>query len=113
MPQPSEPLPILVLVRDLMFSSRIGAAARAIGASVRVVRDPAELPGAPGRRLIVDLNQPGALEAAVEWKSHAAGEIIGFASHVDGETISRARAAGFDQVVPRSKFVEILPDLLG
>jgi hypothetical protein len=104
---------VLVLVRDLMFSSRISAAARAAGAAVSLLRDPAGLdPNAPGRRLIVDLNLPGALESAVEWKGTTAGEVVGFVSHVDAETIARARAAGIDRVLPRSRFVEILPELL-
>ena len=104
--------PILVLVRDLMFSSRISATARAAGVAVRVVREPGELAKAPGRRLIVDLNQSGALEAAVAWRQASAGEVVGFVSHVDAETIARARAGGIDHVVPRSRFVEVLPGLL-
>jgi DNA-binding NarL/FixJ family response regulator len=109
----AEPIPVLVLVRDLMFSSRISATARAGGAPVRMLRDPVELHNAPGRRLIVDLNQPGALEAAVEWKrASSSGDVVGFVSHVDADTIARARAAGIDRVLPRSRFVEVLPDLL-
>ena len=104
--------PILVLVRDLMFSGRIGATARAANAPVRMLRDPAGLGRSEGRRLIVDLNQPGALEASVEWKRATAGEVVGFVSHVDAETIARARAAGIDRVMPRSQFVQVLPELL-
>jgi hypothetical protein len=70
------------------------------------------LAGAEGRLLIVDLNQPGALEAAVAWKRNASGEVVGFVSHVDAETISRAKSAGIDRVIPRSRFVEVLPELL-
>jgi len=112
MAEAGEELPILVLVRDLMFSSRISAAARAAGVAIAVLRDPAQVSGARGRRLIVDLNQPGALEAATEWKNGSRGDVVGFVSHVDGETIARARAAGIDRVLPRSRFVEVLPDLL-
>ena len=104
--------PILVLVRDLMFSGRIGATARALNAPVRILRDPAALAQAGGRRLIVDLNQAGALEASVEWKRATAGEVVGFVSHVDADTIARARAGGIDRVMPRSQFVQVLPDLL-
>src|SRR5207247_10992817 len=58
-PTPPEPaVPVLALARDLMFSGRISATARAINAPLRVIRDPAALVGAQGRRLIVDLNQP-------------------------------------------------------
>lgn len=108
----SDPFPVLVLVRDLMFAGRISAAARAAGVPVTMLRDPGSVLGAAGRRLIVDLNQAGALEAAIGWKRASSAEVIGFVSHVDAETIARAKAAGIDRVLPRSRFVEILPELL-
>src|SRR3954467_5509104 len=111
-PHAADPSPVLALVRDLMFSSRISATARAANVPVKLLRDPAALAGAEGRLLIVDLNQPGALEAAVAWKRNASSEVVGFVSHVDAETISRAKSAGIDRVIPRSRFVEILPELL-
>ena len=104
--------PVLVLVRDLMFASRISGAAREAGVAVTMVRDPQAVAGAAGGRLIVDLNQPGALEAAASWKQASAGEVVGFVSHVDADTIGRARAAGIDRILPRSRFVELIPQLL-
>jgi hypothetical protein len=110
---PDSSLPVLVLVRDLMFSSRIGAVARQGGVPVTLLRDADALePSAPGRRLIVDLNQPGAIESAVAWKRASAAEVVGFVSHVDAATIARAREAGIDRVLARSRFVEMLPELL-
>ena len=109
---PPHAAPTLVLVRDLLFSSRIAATARAIGVDVKLMRDPAVLAAETARRLIVDLNQPGALDAAVEWKKQSGGEVIGFVAHVDAETIRRARDAGIDQVLPRSRFVAVLESLL-
>jgi hypothetical protein len=105
---------VLVLVRDLMFSSRIAATARAAAAPITLVRDPSQLASAPDApRLLLDLNLPGAIDAAIQWKRAAPSrEVIGFVSHVDAVTIARARGAGFDQVLPRSRFVEALPDLL-
>src|SRR3954471_23299818 len=94
---------ILLLCRDLMFLSKVTATARAAGVNVQVVRDPTMLP-AMGTRLLVDLNQDGALDAAAGWKAATGGEVIGFVSHVDGETIQRARQAGLDQTLPRSRF---------
>ena len=102
---------VLALVRDLMFISRIVAAARARGVELRVIRDPAKLGGQPGQRLLVDLNLPGAIEAAGAWRS-GGGEVVGFVSHVDQEAIQRARTAGIDKVLPRSRFVEQLDDIL-
>ena len=106
------PRPVLVLVRDLIFSSRITATARAANAPVKLLRSPAALAGAEGRLLIVDLNEPAAVEAAAAWKQQSSGDVVGFVSHVDVDTIARARAAGLDRVMPRSQFVNALADLL-
>jgi hypothetical protein len=103
---------ILVLVRDLMFSSKITAAAREVGAAVKIVRDPAALSEMTGDRLIVDLNQAGALEAAMKWKSAAGGAVIGFVSHVDADTIAKAQQSGIDRVLSRGQFTQLLPNLL-
>lgn len=96
-----------------MFSGRIGAEARAANVSVKMLRDPAKLPEFPGNLLIVDLNLDGALEAAGVWK--AAGtdrQVVAFVQHTDVERISAARSAGMDHVMPRSRFVEVLPGIL-
>ena len=37
---------------------------------------------------------------------------LGYVSHVDTDTIDRARAAGIDQVLARSAFSEKLGDIL-
>jgi hypothetical protein len=106
------PLPVLVLVRDLIFASRIGAEAKARNVRVQMLRDPAALAGCSGDRLIVDLNQDGAIDAAANWKRRTDGEIVGFVSHVDAPTAARARAANIDHVLARSAFVQRLPELL-
>jgi hypothetical protein len=107
---------VLLLVRDLMFMSRVVGTAKEMGVAVKVVRDPARLAaeaeGEMQGRLIADLNLEGAIEAAAAWKGATGGSIIGFVSHVDGETIRRAREAGVDRVMPRSQFVQALPELL-
>jgi hypothetical protein len=99
-------------VRDLLFASRITATARAIGVDVRIVREVNNISAISARKLLVDLNQEGFLEAAARWKSQTGGVAIGFVSHVDTATISRAKEAGIDQVLPRSQFVNRLVDLL-
>lgn len=106
-------LPTLCLVRDLIFGSRISAVAAGLDLPVRTVRDPARLAGEPGDQLIVDLNLPGAIEAAAAWKAERPGRLaVGFVSHVDVNTIRTARERGIDHVMARSRFVTILPDLL-
>ena len=115
---PEQSPQILVLVRDLMFSGRILAEARAAGVNVKVIRDPGQIAKldqasqpVPGL-MIADLNLPGAIAAAAEWRRLTNGTVVGFVSHVDAEAIAEARAAGLDQVLARSRFVQVLPDLL-
>lgn len=110
---PPLPVQVAALVRDLIFASKI----RGCGIPVRLVRDPSQLAGVAAQRLLVDLNMPQALEAAVAWRDEAAAgdrrTLVGFVAHVDRATIDRARQAGFDAVLPRSQFVQLLPRLLG
>ena len=103
---------ILALVRDLLFASKITSAAQARGVVVRIVRDPNTLVNETGSRLLVDLNQPGTLEAAVQWKLTHARPVLGFVSHVDADTIARAREGGIDQILSRGQFVQQLDQLL-
>jgi len=106
--------PVLALVRDLMFSTRVTGTATDLGIPLRLIRDPAQLAGQPGRRLIVDLNLAGAIDAAKIWREGAGVgmHVIGFVSHVDTATIQQARAAGIDRVMARSQFIQVLPQLL-
>jgi hypothetical protein len=103
---------VLVLVRDLIFSTKIRATADAVGAEVRLLRDPAVLKVHDGVLLIVDLNLEGAIAAAAEWRGAGERRVVGFVSHVDAETIRAAREAGIGEVLARSRFVEVLPSLL-
>ncbi|HSZ60008.1 MAG TPA: hypothetical protein VK797_30475 [Tepidisphaeraceae bacterium] len=112
MEESSEPK-VLALVRDLMFVSRITSVAKATGAAIRVIRDPAALGDQASQLLLVDLNLAGALEAAAAWRRSTGSAVVGFVSHVDAETIARAREMGLDRVMARSGFVEALPAILG
>lgn len=104
--------PVLALVRDLLFVSRITTAGRSVGRQVVTIRVPPELSTYTGPLLLVDLNLDGALEAAGDWKKRQGGQVIGFVSHTDAAMISRAREAGIDRVMARSAFVESLGALL-
>ena len=108
----AKPLPVLAVVRDLMFSSRITQAARHAQTELKIVRDPAKLADLDGRFVIADLNQEGVLQAAASWRGRTGRVVIGYVQHVDAETIRAARAAGIEQVMPRSQFVLKLPELL-
>jgi hypothetical protein len=100
------------LVRDLMFSSKITAAARQVGVSVRMVRDPSKLAEVGATRLFVDLDHPGNIEAARDWRDRTGGELIGFASHVNTPAIEQAREAGFNRVLSRGAFDQQVVELL-
>lgn len=104
--------PIVALIRDLMFSSKVTATARAVGREVRIVRDAQTLLSADGTTLIIDLALPGVIESSVAWKKAFGGETIGFAAHVDTETIAAAKAGGIDLVMTRGSFTSQLESLL-
>ena len=105
--------PVLALVRDLIFATKISSTARTLNVPVQMLRDPAQLNGHRGRLLIVDLNLAGAIPAAAAWAKLTDRPVVGFVSHTDAATIAASRDAGVVRVLPRSKFVEVLPELLG
>ena len=104
---------MLVLVRDLIFATKITGTAKALNIAARLLRDPALLTQVGGARLMVDLNLEGAIPAAAAWKKVTGGAVLGFVSHVDSATIALAREAGLDRVMARSQFAALLPQLLG
>ena len=108
--------PGLVLSDDLIFFSRISETARGVGLSVRQARTPAELIALAGTLqpggVIVDLHNEG-LELPqflVELRAacQVMPRVIAYGSHVEAEVLRAARAAGCDQVFPRSQFVKVL-----
>jgi hypothetical protein len=107
----SQPPTVVAIVRDLIFSSKITGAAKAVGATVRVIRDPALLGADPVKLLIIDLSLPGIIESTSDWRQKHAIPTVGFVSHVDTAAIAAARQAGIT-VLARSGFVEALPQLL-
>lgn len=102
----------MVLVRDLLLASRVTAVAKSKNIPIKLIRDPAALVDKIARMLIVDLNLAGALEAAIAWKSATSAPVIAFSAHTDTQAIASARAAGLDQVLPRSRFVQEIESLL-
>ena len=102
----------LALVSDLIFSSRITAEAKAAGAQVQILCKPEQLTEAQGDLLLVDLNLAGATQAAATWQQNTGHRTIGFVSHIDSATIASAREAGFEEIMPRSRFIRVLPQLL-
>lgn len=108
----SPPRIVLALVRDLIFASKISASSRTAEVECRILRDPGALSGQSGDLLLVDLNEPGAIEAASQWQRDSGRSVVGFVSHVDAARIEQARQAGLTRVMARSGFVAALPSLL-
>jgi DNA-binding NarL/FixJ family response regulator len=109
---------IVAIVDDLLFGSKIRAAAEAAGRRVTFVRhggrveDAARVAGAS--LVIVDLAGSGAADAirAVRALEGPRIPIVAFASHLRADLIAEARAAGADRVLARSAFVTELPTLV-
>ena len=106
----------LVLSDDLLDSSRIAGHARAVGQEVATCRDSATLLAAVSRGpalALIDLHNPAlAVEAVVPTLRAAGVRVVGFGSHVDVARLKAARAAGCDEVLPRSAFFDGLEEKL-
>src|SRR5512133_66891 len=109
-------MPILVAVRDLLFRSRIQAAAERLAAPVRFV--PRDVPlGEAARALgdgviLADLSEPGVLEQVREVKRSPGFRVIGFLGHVEVDLAQAATDAGVDEVLSRGQLVQRLDAIL-
>lgn len=108
----------LFLTRDLFFASKVTGTAQALGLRIELEREPEKVPpriAAEGfRLLIVDLEVSpidlAALVSRIEPRESL--RIIAFGPHVNAERLAAARAAGCDDVMPRSRFSAELPQIL-
>lgn len=112
---------ILCVVDDLMFSSKIVAAAKAVEADVAFEKQPAKvLPRIRESKpslVIFDLNssrlKPLEAIAAIKADTELRGtRTLGYVSHVQSDVIAAARKAGCDEVLARSAFSDRLGDIL-
>ncbi len=108
----------LGLVRDILFRSRIDAAAQVLGVEVAYVSTLeqaqallSELTPAVVFADLSDTNFP-AVAVASAIKHSGKARLVGFASHVDLKSLSSARDAGFDLTLSRSEFTSRLGELL-
>lgn len=113
------PLPTALFIgRDLFFASKVTGTAKALGLRVEVVGDAAQaierLQQAPCRCLFVDLANDALNLAALmdNLPEEQRPTVIAFGAHVATASLEAARAAGCDDVMPRSKFSSMLPDIL-
>ena len=110
----------LLLSDDLLFASRITGAARALGLSVQTARSLEQLLERARSEtpscVLLDLAFPGLvlpdLFRRLGEDCHPLPRVVAYGSHVDADGLRAARLAGCDVVLPRSKFVEELPQAL-
>lgn len=113
-------IPILLVVEDLIFLSKIRQTATLVDARIEVVAPAGlvqRLSEGPAAAVICDLNYRNglALSAIRDLKDSAAGRlvsVIGFVSHVQTDLMASAEEAGCDVVMARSSFTKQLPQLL-
>ncbi|HWP84154.1 MAG TPA: response regulator [Terriglobia bacterium] len=114
------PVGALAAVSDLLFVSKISAAARQAGCPIEYFQDAEKLRQrvlAGPCLVLVDLNNPAldpvalisSLKSAPETR-HA--QVIAYLSHVQHELKREAEKAGADLVLPRSTFSQNLYELL-
>jgi len=112
---------LLIAVDDLLFSSKIRAAAKHTGAQIAFARTPAEIlqqaRAARPSAVIFDLDSErtdpvGTIRSMKADPDLAGITAIGFVSHVRADLVGAAREAGADEVMARSAFVERLGEIL-
>jgi DNA-binding NarL/FixJ family response regulator len=110
---------IVAVVTDMIFATRIKAEARALDVPVRVICDSHALDESlrttPVRLLIVDLNAQGVDTLAAIARARRQDvppRIVAYLSHVQRALAAQAAAAGAAEVLPRSRFIGVLPELL-
>lgn len=108
---------ILLLCRDLLFVSKVTGTAGALGIPTATCLSVEQLQTAAAaddvRGVILDLSSgvaPADVTAALP--SGRAILRVAFGPHVDVTALEAARSAGFEAVLPRSRFSAELPQLL-
>ena len=107
---------VLAIVDDLIFRSKLEAAAAEAGVALCFSRDPATPQSDsrdPWRLAIIDVGASSALELITILRTRFPGlPLVGYYAHVDTTLRARAEAAGCDRVLPRSAFIQQLPAIL-
>ena len=120
MPNPVRMKKVILVSGDLMFISKVKEVARASGGEVVVARSDAALDKARSEclepsALLIDLEKSGvsleSLATRVAALSQEGWRVVSFFSHVHEELAHKAIELGLGEVVPRSKFVKLLPEV--
>ena len=112
---------VIVAVNDMLFASKIRATAEHLNIEVLFAKTSAAVINAAREikpsLIIFDLHEkkcePFATAARIKADEQLRGtKLLGFYSHVDTELRRKAEAAGFDSVLPRSRFTKHLAEIL-
>jgi len=108
---------VVALIDDLFFQMKLAETAKHLGVEVKVATTPEALQTLlepPPKLLIVDLNSRSQPIATIQrLRADKNGvRVVGFLSHVQTELAAQARAAGCDEVMPRSAFTQNLAAIL-
>jgi CheY-like chemotaxis protein len=113
--------PVLCVLSDLLFRSKIDDVARRLGLSMRVARSTEQmerhLAQSRPSLVLVDLEceslDAGDTIRALKARPDLTGvPVVAFAGHTNVVALRAGRAAGADEVLPRSVFTARLSDLL-
>ena len=110
---------VVAFVDDLFFQAKLSGTAKQLGVELRTCTTAdalaAEIGERPPKLVVVDLNaRSNPLKAIENMRATAPGiPVIAFLSHVQVELAEQARAAGCEEVMPRSKFTKDLATILG
>jgi CheY-like chemotaxis protein len=115
----------IALIDDLFFLAKVHETAKHTGVTLETAANGEQLlkaaAASPAALILVDLNaRQGALDAVERLcASNGAADgqakprrVIAFLSHVQTDLAERARSAGCQDVMPRSKFTQNLADIL-
>ena len=109
---------VAIVSRDLIFKSKVSELSKQFSRGVSAVRDQAGLREAlelGATLVLIDLSLPGLDRPAMLSDIQSCGRpvrVVAYFSHVDHELEAQARAEGIAEVLPRSAFVKLLPEIL-
>lgn len=105
------------VVQDLFFGEALQSGLRGLGHEAALFDlsvEGAPLAVPPGAAAaVVDLETGDVALQAIRMAKEAGLPVLAFGPHVDLALHEAARAAGADQVVPKSRLVQTFPELVG
>jgi len=107
---------LVIAVRDLMFRSKIHAAAERLGVTIQLAPRGTPLAeavqGVERPTVLADLGEAGLLDQVRTAKAAGPVRVVGFLGHLQEGLMADAAAAGVDEVLTRGQFVARLDELL-